>query len=98
MLDQDPKITKVVRVEDGTPAAKAGLKADDLILSIDGKTADTRDALFGILQRAKPGDLVTVKVKRDEEEKEFKITLAKRPPQGMMDALAGKISTRRGGF
>ena len=53
----------IVSVFDGSPAQKAGLRAGDLILAVDGKdvTADSFDALASAL-RGPAGSTVTVKV------------------------------------
>ncbi len=53
----------IVSVFEGSPAQKAGLRAGDLILAVDGKdvTADSFDALAGAL-RGPSGSTVTVKV------------------------------------
>jgi S1-C subfamily serine protease len=49
-------------VSAGSPAAKAGLKAGDVILSVDGKRTATSDDLGSVLAGYKPGQTVTLKV------------------------------------
>ena len=61
-----------------SPAAKAGLKAGDIILAVDGKTTagKNRDAVDNIL-RGFPGSQVELTIKRPGENKEMKITLTR---------------------
>lgn len=71
----EPKLKQVY--EDG-PAESAGLKAGDIITSFDGKDVSTADDIRGILKKKKPGDIVTVVVKRGTRTVEKSITLGKR--------------------
>jgi S1-C subfamily serine protease len=50
----------VADVLDGTPAAKAGLQAGDVITAIDGKIVDSNSALTDRLHGFNPGDKVKV--------------------------------------
>ena len=71
--------TKIGRVMQGSAAEKAGLKDGDLILSIAGvRTKEISDATKR-LSSYSAGDEVSVKVRRDEKEIKFQITLGKRP-------------------
>lgn len=62
----------------GLPADKAGLKAGDVILKIDGKTLGLAVKLNDITAQHKPGDILTLLVKPQgkEKDKEVKVTLA----------------------
>jgi S1-C subfamily serine protease len=68
----------VTHVDEGSPAEKAGLKAGDVVLGIDGK--DLRDA--GDLRRrvssAENAD-VRLQVQRDGKPIEITVTLRSRP-------------------
>jgi len=90
---------KVGTVQDGGAAAKAGIKPDDVILSINGKAIPDPNALRGTLGKMKPGDEVTIKVKRGDDEKELTATLGKWPKNifgGMdMNSLGSELSERR---
>ena len=63
----------------GTPAAKAGIKPGDLILSLGGKRVTGLATLREALRPTRPGDEVPVVILRDGAEKEFNVTLANRP-------------------
>jgi S1-C subfamily serine protease len=52
----------VGKVSAGSPAAKAGLKAGDVIVSVDGKRTATSDDLGTVLAGYKPGQTVTLRV------------------------------------
>jgi S1-C subfamily serine protease len=69
----------VGRVIDGSPAAKAGLHATDVIVAIDGKAVMGIAELVVSLRNYKPGDIVTLSVLRGRERKAMKVTLIERP-------------------
>jgi Do/DeqQ family serine protease len=60
--------------EDGAAQA-AGLKKDDVILSVDGVTVKTSSELQEQISKHRPGDVVDVLIKRDGKEKHFSVTL-----------------------
>lgn len=66
-------------LEDG-PAAKAGIKADDVLIRIGEHETHNLDEIREVLGKHKVGDDVKVLVLRDGGEKSFKVKLA--PPQG----------------
>lgn len=69
----------VADVFQGGAAQKAGIKKDDIILSVNGLTVDTRAQLMGALGQYRPGDVVDVKIKRGDKEKLIKVTLTSYP-------------------
>ncbi|AFI27951.1 serine protease [Bacillus subtilis] len=63
-------------VASGSPAEKAGLKAEDIIIGLKGKETDTGSELRNILYKdAKIGDTVEVKILRNGKEMTKKIKL-----------------------
>ena len=46
----------------GSPADKAGLVENDIVLEADGKKISTEQSLVKILSRYKPGDTVKLKI------------------------------------
>ena len=89
-------------VSDDGGAAKAGLKARDVIVELDGYEVIGRVALQELLDNYRPGDKVKVKVRRDDEDRNYSITLTGRPgPKNRSDiqnTMGGKLSGRRTGF
>jgi putative serine protease PepD len=63
------------RVTAGSPAAKAGLKADDLVTAVDGQTIDGADDLAAAVASHKPGDSVTFHVRRDGATQDVQVQL-----------------------
>jgi S1-C subfamily serine protease len=67
-------------VSAGSPAAKAGLKAGDVIVALDGKPTTTSDDLGTVLAEHKPGQTVTLKVQRQSgTTAQVKVTLGEYP-------------------
>jgi serine protease Do len=100
-LDHAEHGVKVAQVMPNSAAAKAGLKANDAILAIAGKVVRDPETLINTVQRFRPGQVVTMKVKRGDEELEIKATLDKRPANDRSDfqnRLGNELSSRRGGF
>jgi hypothetical protein len=68
----------VRRVANDSPAAEAGLKEGDVIVDFGGKKITSRSEYTEFIRSKKAGDKVTVKYKRDGEEKTAELTLADR--------------------
>jgi serine protease Do len=71
----------VSSVDADGPAAKAGLKAGDVILKLGTETIEDGDDLREAVAEAKGGTEVTVTVQRDGRPLELKVTLAKPEPR-----------------
>ncbi|MBK3563127.1 S1C family serine protease [Streptomyces sp. MBT62] len=65
-------------IEAGGPAAKAGLKAGDVITKFDGSVIDSGPTLIGEIWTHKPDDKVSITYKRDGTEHTTELTLASR--------------------
>ena len=66
-------------VTDGSPAAKAGLQAGDVVTALDDETIDTADDLSAAVTAKNPGDEVTVTYTRDGTSHTAQVTLGTRP-------------------
>jgi membrane-associated protease RseP (regulator of RpoE activity) len=77
-FDEPPKGVRFADVRDGTPAAKAGLRAGDILIEFDGKPIGNLYDFTYALRAHKPGDLVVVKVLRGKETIEAKVLLTER--------------------
>lgn len=65
----------VQEVQPDTAAAKAGIKAKDLITRIDGKRVGSGTALTGYVRWYKPGNTVSLEVYNQSGKHEVKVTL-----------------------
>jgi putative serine protease PepD len=70
---------RVASAMSGAPAADAGLRAGDVIESVDGKKIDDSAALSGAVDSHKPGDQVAVTVRRAGSDHTFQVKLTDRP-------------------
>ena len=61
-----------------SPAAKAGLQAGDLMVQFDGKPIQNLYDFTYALRAKKPGDVVLVVVKRNDQEVKTNVTLEAR--------------------
>ncbi len=59
----------------GGAAEKAGIKAGDVIVGVEGKTIHTTSELLGMIGSHRPGDRLNIKVNRFGKEKEYQVTL-----------------------
>lgn len=67
----------VVQVKNNSPAAKAGLKEKDILLSIDGKVLEKMCDLRCYIYEKKPGDKVSLQVLRNQQERTVEVTLGR---------------------
>jgi aminopeptidase YwaD len=77
-FNEPPKGVRFADVRDGTPAAKAGLKAGDILIEFDGKEIGNLYDFTYALRAHKPGDVVLVKVIRGSQTIEAKVLLTER--------------------
>jgi len=62
----------------GTAADKAGLEREDIILEFDGEKLDSKNTLAKLILGKKPGDVVLLKILRDNKEITKQVTLGER--------------------
>ena len=85
---KDGKGALVGEVFEGDPADKAGIKAKDVIIAVDGdKVEDSRDLSQRIAQ-VSVGQKITLKVIRKGKERKFSVKIAKRTEE--KETLASK--------
>jgi len=71
----------VGQVNDGTPAAQAGLEPGDVIQTINGKPINSASDLVSTVSGMKPGSAVTLRVWSQGIKKNVQATLAEQPVQ-----------------
>jgi len=72
----------VGRIEPGSPAASAGVRAADVLLELDGQAIRSMDDVSAVLARRAPGDVVDVEVRTDGRQRGLEATLAERAAGG----------------
>ncbi|HTP20351.1 MAG TPA: trypsin-like peptidase domain-containing protein [Solirubrobacteraceae bacterium] len=80
-------------VQQGTPAAKAGLQAGDLITAVNATPVSSVNQFVAAIANYAPGDTVTLTVNRGGQTKKIKLTLGSQPANA-----AGSQSQQGGGF
>lgn len=66
-------------VRNNGPAEGAGLQPGDEVTAVDGKTIESGDALREAIDAKKPGDKITLTIKRNGNERTVQVTLGQRP-------------------
>lgn len=66
-------------VTDGSPGARAGLRAYDVILSVDGEAVRSNDELVRRIAAREPGAVVRLRLVRDGQEQYLNVRLTERP-------------------
>jgi S1-C subfamily serine protease len=69
----------VQEVVSGSPAAKAGLQAGDLVTAVDGQAVQNSGEMVARIRGHKPGDKVTITVDRNGSQTTISATLGERP-------------------
>ena len=72
----------VLSVGEDTPAAEAGLRPGDLLVSLNGEPLASAEGLLAALRSLSPGDTVTAEVLREGETTSVDITVGERPAAG----------------
>ncbi|OHB75253.1 MAG: hypothetical protein A2Z34_07820 [Planctomycetes bacterium RBG_16_59_8] len=78
-VSDDEKVLSITGVVAGSPAEKAGLKAGDILVEVNGKAIDGDQAFAEAVLKTKPGDCLKICVKRGESRETVEVTLGTRP-------------------
>jgi putative serine protease PepD len=71
----------ITEVQANSPAEKAGLKVQDIVVAINGTTVTGQGSVIATIRDAAPGDKVTLTIDRDGTKKTLTATLVARPAQ-----------------
>ncbi len=63
----------------GSPADKAGIQAEDVVLEVNGVKVDENNALTNLVQRYNIGDTITLKIQRGDKTMDIPVVLTERP-------------------
>jgi S1-C subfamily serine protease len=69
----------VEEIMPGSPAAKAGLRPDDLIVYINGELVPSIKMFRGIVKYVRPGDTLQLEVQRGNKLASLRLTMAEQP-------------------
>jgi serine protease Do len=76
----------VANVEPDSPAARAGLKPGDVVLSANGKPLESVKALARTVADARPGSTLTLEVSREQKTRNLQVTIGTLPGEGRVAA------------
>jgi serine protease Do len=68
----------ITEIDRNSPAIKAGLKLEDIIIGVDDYRVNDENILGGIINEYRTGDVVNIKILRDSKEQTVKMKLEKR--------------------
>lgn len=68
----------VGRVEEGSPAANAGLQENDVILAFNAERVQNRDHFYHLLINSRPGSAVSLEISRGGAEHKLEMVLGRR--------------------
>jgi len=91
----------IERVYPSTGAARAGLRAGDVILQADGKKVADRRELQNRLRKAKPGDKIRLHIQRGSGHRDITATLGRWLTGRQLNPqehMGGELSRRSSGF
>jgi serine protease Do len=81
---KDKKGALVVQVFEGDPADKAGIKANDVIVEVDGKSIESSRDLTNMIANLEVGKKTTVTLLRDGRKQTVDVKIDKRSDNGLM--------------
>ncbi len=76
---EDKKHVIVVAALEGSPAEKAGLIKDDVILTLNSNAVTELQEMVAVIRKQKPGQEIAFKINRGGQEKELKLAVGKLP-------------------
>jgi serine protease Do len=76
----------VANVEPDSPAAKAGLKPGDVVLSLNGKPLENVKALARAVADTRPGTALTLEVSREHKSRDVQVVIGAPPGEGRVAA------------
>lgn len=90
----------VAEVSAGTPADRAGIRAEDVIVAVDGTAVHSHTDLTTRLARYQPGDRVTLSIVRERRSRDVPVQLGEfeRPRPEPQPVAARESSEQRLGF
>jgi dienelactone hydrolase len=91
-LEQSAAGVRVTGVTPGSTAAAVGIAAGDFITAVDGRPADTTDAVISAIGQHRSGESVSIRIRRDGENRTIAATLKAYPSEQMQNATVSYAS------
>ena len=89
----------ITEVVNGSPADKAGLKPGDVLVGVENKPVTDYASTLNLISALKPGNTATLKVLREKNEFDLKVSVGKRPKPRRDDRITsasyGSVLFRR---
>jgi serine protease Do len=93
---------RITQVMPNTAARQAGVMEGDLVVGLSGTTVADPDQFIQQMLKYRPGDEVTLSIRRGDEELELKATLRPRPAGSnradIQNRMGSALSSRRTGY
>jgi serine protease Do len=77
-LNEDARDCRIVEVDKDSPAEKAGLRADDVVIRFGKDKVEDLEDLLTLIDKRKPGDEVPIRVRRGKETINLKVVVGRR--------------------
>ena len=93
----------VLNIAQQSPALKAGVRPKEIILTLDGHKFTNLEQFLQRLASCRPGETITLSIRRGRMEQELKVTLQSRERAGdfrqeFQNRLGSELSNRRSGY
>jgi serine protease Do len=95
---QNDKGAIVMNVVKDSPAEKAGIKTDDIVVELQGEPVTGANELMNRIAVQKPGTEIELVVLREGKRKTFTVTLEKRPQDGELPGRGGSVTQEQLGL
>jgi serine protease Do len=86
----------ITEVEDDGPSAGSGLEPGDVIVAIEGSPVISDEALSSLISSSRPGETIRVSVVRDEQLRDFAVTLGKMKDEVLARRILQPIMVQMG--
>ena len=83
------KTSIIKKVNQGEAAEKAGLQKDDKIIKIDTNSVRLKKDLIAYLKQTDAGEIIKVKIIRNNKEKEIEVQLGESPSKKLLRKVSG---------
>jgi serine protease Do len=91
---EEPRGAAILDVTPGSPAEKAGLKPDDVVIRVDGREVEDNGDLSSYVASRPPGAEVALRVLRQGEELDMSVTLGTFPDEDFEETASSSESPR----